>query len=254
MAIFIDAYLTPFFPEHESLFEDSAVVMIDVLRASTSVAFALQSGAKEVIPADSLEKAVKIYSSLSKEARFLGGERNGLKPSGFDAGNSPFEYSPENVKGRSIILTTSNGSRIFQKAKQSSHRLIGGFVNHSAVLNYLIDEYISSHPDGKVIFLCAGNDGRLSYEDMICAGSFANALNESYPDCVISDTAMASMQLYNLHSGELTTFLKGREHAIKLKKLGFDTDIEFCFTKDECPVVAISENFSIKKYEKKMTL
>lgn len=253
MAILIDAYLTPFFPEHESLFADSAVVLIDVLRASTTTAFALQSGAKEVVPADSLEKAVKIYNSLSKETRFLGGERNGIKPSGFDAGNSPFEYSPENVRGRSVILTTSNGTRIFQKAKQAAHRLVGGFVNHTAILNYLLEEYIKQRIDGKIIFLCAGSDGRLAYEDMLCAGSFISSLFELFPDSIISDPAMASMQLFKIHSDDLTAFLKSRDHALYLSKLGFNADIDFCLTKDECPVVALSESFSIKKYEKMKT-
>lgn len=249
MAILIDAYLTPFFPEHESLFEDAAVVMIDVLRASTTTAFALQSGAKEIIPADSLEKAVKLYNSLSKEVRFLGGERNGLKPSGFDAGNSPFEYTPENVKGKSVILTTSNGTRIFLKGKQAAMRLVGSFVNYNAILEHIYNLYLNQRNNPKILFLCAGNDGKLSYEDMLCAGAFISALNKKYPDCIITDTAVASMNLYDLHSSNLSEYLKARDHAQKLIKLGFESDLEYCLTIDECPIVPIISNASIKKYD-----
>lgn len=247
MAIYIDAYLTPFFPEHESLFTDSAVIMIDVLRASSTVAYALESGAKEVVPAENLDKAVRIFSGLSKEARFLGGERNGLKPSGFDAGNSPFEYSSENVKGRSVIITTSNGTRIFQKAKPAKIRLIGSFVNQSSTLNYLKDNYLNGAGDKKIIFMCAGNDGKLSYEDMLCAGAFINSIMLKFPESKISDPAMASMQLYNLHSSFLLEFLAERDHARKLAELGFIEDIKFCLTIDACPVVACVDGASIKK-------
>jgi 2-phosphosulfolactate phosphatase len=249
MSVVVDAYLTPFFPEHESLFDDSIVVMIDVLRASSTVSVALKNGAKEVIPTDSLDKAVKIYSSLSKEVRFLGGERNGLKPSGFDAGNSPFEYTAENVSGRSVILTTSNGTKIFQKAKQSNHRIVGSFVNHNVVIEYIKAVITNTDFNGKIIFLCAGNDGKLSYEDMICAGAFIYSLTNIYSDYIITDPAMAAMSLYSLHSVELKDFLKKREHSIKLKNIGFEHDLDFCFSFDICPVVPLVGASSIKKYE-----
>jgi 2-phosphosulfolactate phosphatase len=251
MSVLIDAYLTPFFPEHESLFDDSAVVMIDVLRASTTVAYALQSGAKEVVPAESLDKAVRIYSGLSKEVRFLGGERNNIKPSGFDAGNSPFEYSEESVKGRSVILTTSNGTRIYQKAKQSKHRLVGSFVNHEATLNYLTNNYLNSGTEHKIIFLCAGNDGRLSYEDMLCTGAFVSSLSKTCKDFHITDPAMASMKLFEIHSSKMKEFLSTRDHAQKLSELGYVQDIDFCLTFDACPIVALAGSASIKIFDGK---
>ncbi|MFA5512037.1 MAG: 2-phosphosulfolactate phosphatase [Candidatus Kapaibacterium sp.] len=249
MALLIDAYLTPFFPEHESLFDEAAVVMIDVLRASTTVATALKNGAKELIPTDSLEKAVKIYSSLSKEVRFLGGERHGVKPSGFDAGNSPFEYTEDSIKGKSVILTTSNGTRIFQKAKNSEHRIVGAFVNLNAVLSYLDNYYFNSGDNHKVIFLCAGNNGRLSYEDMLCAGAFISNIVSKVNDVTISDPAATAMNLYELHSENLVAYLKSRDHAIILNNLGFADDIDFCFTLDVCPVVPLCSMASIKAFD-----
>ena len=105
----IDTVITPNSIEQDSQFDDSIVVMIDVLRSSTSVCAALNYGCREIIPCDSTDKAVQIYSSLSKESRFLGGERGGMRPSGFDAGNSPLEYTVENIIGFPVgIATVSN--------------------------------------------------------------------------------------------------------------------------------------------------
>jgi 2-phosphosulfolactate phosphatase len=247
MSVLIDAYLTPFFPEPESLFNGSIVVMIDVLRASSTVAAALQNGAKEVITADSLEKAVKIYASLSKEVRFLGGERNGLKPSGFDAGNSPFEYTQQNVMGKSVIFTSSNGTRIFQKAKTANYRIIGGFINLSVVTDFVVKKVNTPEEKiSKVLFLCAGNDGNLSNEDMLCAGSFISLINSKITNNILTDSATASMQLFNLHSKSYIEFLKQRDHSVKLTKLGFSQDIEYCLKKDACPIVPLIGSSSIK--------
>ena len=136
----IDAFFTSFFPERDNLFDGALVVMIDVLRASSTICASLYNGAKEVIPVENTDKAVHIYSSLSKEIRFLGGERGGVKLKGFDAGNSPLDYKEELVKGKSVVLTTTNGTVIFQKAKKALYRIIGGFVNLTMVHNFLLQQ------------------------------------------------------------------------------------------------------------------
>lgn len=250
----IDAYLTPFFPETESLFEGSVIVMIDVLRSGTSICAALNNGAKEIIPCDSLDKAVNVFSSLSKEVRFLGGERNGLKPSGFNAGNSPSEYTQEAVSGKTVIISTTNGTKIYLKAKQSLVRIIGGFVNHSAVMDFIDKKYFNSPEalqSGKIIFLCAGTNGRLSYEDTICAGAFINALKFKYKSVELTDAADASKNLFNLHTVDLMEFMKQREHAGFLCENGFAADVEACLQFDTFPVVPVISGSSIKKFEYK---
>ncbi len=253
----LDAFLTPYFPESENLFKDAIVVMIDVLRAGTTITTALYNSAKEVIPSESLDKAVKIYSSLSKEVRFLGGERNGLKPDGFDAGNSPYEYTEQAVKGKNVIISTTNGTRTFIKGKNAKYRIIGAFVNLNAILDFIFDDLDKNESDfenAKVIFLCSGTNGRLSYEDTLCAGAFINSIYNRYlhRGANISDTAEVARYLYNFHSSNLKEFLSTREHSKYLKKIGFEKDIDLSLSYDIYPVVPLIYNSSIKLAEHKI--
>lgn len=245
----IDAYLSPYFPETENLFDDSIVLMIDVLRASTTIAAALYNGAKEVIPCDTLDKAVKVYSSLSKEVRFLGGERNGVKPSGFDVGNSPLEYNSANVQGKSVILSTSNGTKTFLKAKLARKRLIAGFVNFNTVRDYLfneINESLKNNQDLKVFILCSGTNGRLSYEDILCAGAYIQELTTHFKFDRLSDSAEISKTLFSLHRKDLKDTIVEKDHAKKLIELGFVGDIEVALTFNYYPILPEFVGSSIK--------
>lgn len=232
----IDAFLTPFFPEVENQFENCAVIMIDVLRASTTICAALTNGAKEIVPTDSYEKAVKIYSSLSKEFRFIGGEKNGLKPENFDAGNSPLEYTKDAIEKKNLIFCTTNGTKLFQKAKQAKIRLVGGFVNISAVIDRIEKSYIDDAESAQITVLCAGTNGRLSYEDTLCAGAYIDRFKRAYGEVELTDSADAAKNLYNLHSADLPQFIKTREHACLLQELGFEKDIEEALSVDKYPV------------------
>ena len=127
--IYIDAFITPYFPETEAQFDRSNVVLIDVLRACTSICTALENDALEIIPAESLEKAINKYSFLDKDNTILAGERNASKPKGFDLGNSPFEFDKETVSGKTIIFTTTNGTKLFKKAQKAKNRIIGCLIN-----------------------------------------------------------------------------------------------------------------------------
>jgi len=245
----VDAFLSPYFPETENLFDDSIVLMIDVLRASTTIAAALYNGAKEVIPCDTLDKAVKVYSSLSKDIRFLGGERNGIKPSGFDAGNSPLEFSPENVVGKSVILSTSNGTKTFLKAKLARKRLIAGFVNHNIIRDYLfsqIDESIKDNKELRIFILCSGTNGRLSYEDILCAGSYIQEMTTHFKFEKLSDSAEIAKTLFNLHRKSLKEVLIQSDHSKRLIDIGFADDIEIALTFNAYPVLPEFVGSSIK--------
>lgn len=245
-----DAFLTPNFTESENQFSNSIVVMIDVLRASSTICSALNNGAKEVIPCESTDKAVHIFNSLSKESRFLGGERDGLKPTGFDAGNSPLDYTEEHIKNRTVILSTSNGTNNFLKAKQAKKKIVGGFVNISYVIDYLLDLIKSENNDDvEVCFLCAGTNGRSTYEDTLCAGAYLSKLYSSFPKTNLTDTAHSAMNLYELFKNNLNDFLKSRNHSLFLKNLGFEQDIDICLTFDKFPVIPIILGNSIKRLE-----
>ena len=240
----IDCYITQDFVETENLFKDTILVMIDVLRAGTSICAALHNGAKEVVAVESLERASRIYNNLSRETRFLGGERNCIKPTNFDAGNSPSEYSGQAVKGKSVIITTTNGTKLFQKGKQAKQKIIGGFVNMDIVIKYL--KNVIDSEKCNVTFLCAGNDGRLSYEDLLCAGSFISELSNSYFYAELSDTAHLAMTVFDFHSMSLEQFIKEREHSRWLMELGLSEDIEISLTRNMYPVLPVISGNIIK--------
>lgn len=244
--MFIDTFLTPFFPDIEDRFKNTLVVMIDVLRAGTTICAALYNGAKEVIPNESVEKAVKIYTGLSKETRFLGGERNGKKPNGFDAGNSPGEYSMDAVRGKTVIFTTSNGTSTFLKAREATERIIGSFVNINAILDYLT-HFIHNfgQEDLNITFLCSGTNGRLSYEDTMCAGAYIDLISKNFDESKMTDTALAAMEIYKLHETNLQEFIYTREHSQFLRSIGMDQDIKVAMSFDHYPVVPVIRGNSI---------
>ncbi|MCX6155391.1 MAG: 2-phosphosulfolactate phosphatase [Candidatus Kapabacteria bacterium] len=245
----IDLFFTNYFPEIEGQFNNSVLIFIDVLRSSTTICAALYNGAKEVIGSETHEKAVQIYSSLSRESRFLGGERNCIKPSGFDAGNSPSEYSHAAVAGKTVIISTSNGTKTFNKARNALKRIVCGFVNIDAVFDYLKMNFIENSTIDKIpnfIILCAGTNGRFSYEDTICGGAVIKYLKTVLPESMLTDSADAARNLYNLHFADFRDFLKTRQHAVRLLELGFESDIDTAFTYNCFPVVPLVNGTSIK--------
>ncbi len=234
----IDVYLTPFFLEKELMFANSYVVLIDVLRASSSIAAALYNNAKEIITTDTTEKAISIYNNLDKEHRFLAGERNCIKPEGFDAGNSPSEFIYEKVNNKTVIITTTNGTKIFAKAKEAKRRIIASFVNFNIVLNDLLNS-IQKNQFETFYFLCAGTNGRLTYEDSLCTGAYISNIIKKYPDLSLTDSAQTAMDLYEIYKHNLIDFIKTREHSQKLINLNLESDVDDCLTFDKYPVLPI---------------
>lgn len=248
----LDAFLTPYFPETETQFDETIVVMIDVLRASSTICAALANGAKEVIASETLEKAVNIYGNLDNEIRFIGGERNCIMPQGFDAGNSPTDYVSEIVDGKTVIITTTNGTKLFQKAKKAKAKIIGSFVNFESVIQFLQGVIKINNEESlntEICFLCAGTNGRLSYEDTLCAGAFINSIARNYFDVNVTDTAHAAQALYEINESNLSSLIQKSQHAVKLKKLGFEKDINTCLTYNKYNVLPIIQANSIKKFE-----
>ena len=160
----IDTFLGPPVRLPEIKNEKTVMVMIDVLRASTSICTAIYNGAREAIPCKTIEEAWEIRKSIKHNDVLLCGERQGIKPEGFDLGNSPFEYSPAVVDGKSLIMTTTNGTAIFSLADGRPVALIGSCVNRKAVA-----DYINNNKFDRAVFICAGTNGEFTYEDAICA-------------------------------------------------------------------------------------
>lgn len=243
----IEVFFIPSFAENDEMFRNSIVIFIDVLRAGTTLVTALHNGAKEVIPVESLDKAINIYSNLSKETRFLGGERNGLKPNGFNAGNSPKEYSLEAVQGKTIVLTTTNGSKIFQKAKNALYRLVGCFVNKSSIENFTLQKVEQESNINNIFILCAGTNGKLSMEDTLCAGAFVDTFINNLKIDELADSSRVALELYNFHKDDMIDFIKLSEHSKFLNSIGFNDDIEVSLTQDLYDIVPKFSGISVKK-------
>jgi len=157
-----------FLPELTSPAElsDSAVVVIDVLRATTTIAEALANGARRVIPCLEVDEARRRAAELPVGEVLLGGERDGQRIDGFDLGNSPCEYTRDAVAGRTIVFTTTNGTKALESCRKARRVLLGAFVNRTAVAAALDDEDV-------IELLCAGTNGQITREDVLFAGALA---------------------------------------------------------------------------------
>ena len=164
----LNVYALPRYVKPEDLAGGTAVV-IDVLRASTTIAYALAAGAKEIVPCLEVADALKLAEHCSKDEIVLGGEREGVAIEGFQLGNSPEEYTPYRVGGKQIIFTTTNGTRAMLQARAAAEVLIASFVNASAVVRRLFDRE-------RVHIVCAGTDGNISQDDVLVAGLLVERL------------------------------------------------------------------------------
>jgi 2-phosphosulfolactate phosphatase len=205
----------------ELYFTGKTVVVIDVLRASTTIIAALQNGAKEIIPVATVEFAVKISGGMFGGQTLLGGERNTKKVEGFALGNSPLEYTPDIVSGKTIILYTTNGSRAIVKAKFSENLFICSYSNLSAVAKQIL----KLGKDFEV--LCAGKSNSFSLEDSVCAGRLIKELLSKKKDIEISDTARAVVSLNKSFGADPLKLLRECEHGKLLLNNGFKEDLEY---------------------------
>ncbi|MEW6509343.1 MAG: 2-phosphosulfolactate phosphatase [Bacteroidota bacterium] len=227
----IDLHFTPHQTDELAL-RDKTVVVIDVLRASTSIIAALSSGAKEIIPVDTVESAVKISGNLFGDVILLGGERNGRMIEGFHLGNSPAEYTEDRVRGKSIIFSSTNGSQALVKARYARELFVCAFVNVSAVA----DALRAAPRDFTVV--CAGNSGVLSMEDSVCAGMLvARVADELLSDADLSDGAQAARALFKTYGRGILKMLRASDHGRYLQEIGFGDDLKICAGTDTIPVL-----------------
>jgi 2-phosphosulfolactate phosphatase len=206
----------------------SAVIVIDVFRASTTIAAALAGGARFVLPVADVEQAMKLAEPYADSEVLLGGERECQRIEGFQLGNSPREYTREVVAGKVIVFTTTNGTQALAAAKDAAAVLIGSFVNFSAVA-----DAVAGHDS--VTILCAGNNGRLSLEDFACAGGLVHRLAKG--ESQLNDAALAARAAYKNLKTDLGRNLTATEHALRLAELGFRADLDFALKVDSVPVV-----------------
>lgn len=240
----INVLFTPLIAD-ELFFTGKTSVVIDVLRASTTIVAALQNGAREIVPVANVEFAVKVSGGMFGGQTLLGGERNTKKIEGFALGNSPLEYSQEIVTGKSIILYTTNGTKAIVKAKFSSALFICSFNNISALAKQLAMQ------DKDIEIQCAGNQNNFSLEDTICAGKLISELEKINGELYLSDSAKAAVSLNKSFGKNIQKMLSETEHGKMLIENGFSEDIKYCSKLNSSSSVPYFSGNVIKLYQGK---
>lgn len=217
----------------------SIVVVIDVLRASSSICVAFANGAERIVPVMSVDESM----SYRNRGYIVGAERNGEMIEGFDLGNSPFSFMGNKVKGKSIALTTSNGTRAIQSAKSAHQVVIGSFLN----LNILTDWLRAQ--DQNVVCLCSGWKNVFNLEDTLLAGAIVNRLISEFEYSSNCDSAIASQHLYNLAKDDMYRFLENSSHRKRLERLHIEEDIRYCLSPNQCPVIPVLSGDELVKMD-----
>lgn len=211
--------------------KDRTVVVIDVLRACSTIATALNNGARSVVPVADMAQAGKIASNLDQQSYLLGGERDGINIEGYHLGNSPLEYTASTVAGRTIILNTTNGTVAIAGARAAEHLIIGTFLNAGRVVDFVREV------GNDVTIICAGWRNRVSLEDTLCAGLMLYRLWDGHEPAAVSDTAHIAFTQYAHDQDDLRSALQRCNHAQWLTQRGYGDDVEYCFQLDALPVL-----------------
>ncbi|MDB9392305.1 2-phosphosulfolactate phosphatase family protein [Microcystis aeruginosa] len=237
MQVFI--YHTPELTPVHTL-PDCAVV-IDVLRATTTIATALNAGAEAVQTFSDLKTLMQVSDTWQPEKRLRAGERGGAKVEGCDLGNSPLDCTPDLMKGRRLFISTTNGTRALQRVEESPIVITAALINRQAAVNYLLDK----QPD-TVWIVGSGWEGGYSLEDTACAGAIADALQEQSGQMAIgNDEVIAAIALYRQWQNDLLGMFHSCSHGQRLLRLHCQEDLKYCANIDSLDVLPIQKEPSI---------
>ena len=215
--------------------KNAVVVIIDILRATSTIATALFNGARYIVPVDSVAKCIELGRQIDC---ITAGERDGMIAEGLTHGNSPFEYPRSYVQNKILVLTTTNGTRLLHMAldKGARHIITGAFANLSAVCDYLISE------NKNVILACAAWKDRVNIEDTLFAGAVIARIKEHFS--IHCDSSAIAETLYEKAGKDLYEFIKKKKasHYIRLMDYGLEQDIRYCFKTDSANVLPVYNN------------
>ena len=216
--------------------EDSVVVIIDVFRATSTIATALFNGAASVIPVSAVNDCIAIGKKLGA---ITAGERDGKVIEGLQYGNSPAEYPRSFIENKTLVLTTTNGTRLLHMAldKGAGAVVTGSFPNLSAVCDFLVQQ------QKNVILGCSGWKDRFNIEDTLFAGAVVQRIQEYFT--VHCDSSLMAANLYNLHRADIKSFIRTTTHWHRLASYGLEKDLEYCVTADMANVLPLYTNGSL---------
>jgi len=237
----IDIFVTPS-EIVETGTKESVNVVIDVLRAGSSMISALYNGCREIIPVETVERALSLKSSLFDSNTLLCGERNCEMVNGFDLGNSPLEYLNEIVVGKSLIFTSTNFSKVITQSKNYSKTFVCSFQNMDKIADRIVEL------DCGIVISCSGANGRFSLEDFICAGMLVEKVSKkSDGEFRISDSAKVAKASYNIYKDDIKKMVLDSDHGKLLSSLGFNNDIDYCTQVNTHDIIPIFQDRKITK-------
>ncbi|MBG6235309.1 2-phosphosulfolactate phosphatase [Pedobacter sp. CAN_A7] len=223
----IEVCLTPALLDLYTI-EDSIVVVIDVLRATSSMVYGLDNGALAIIPVAQVEDCL-LYKDMG---HLLAAERNGEVVEGYDFGNSPFSYTKEKVAGKTVVLTTTNGTKALHMARTRAHQVvIGSFLNLEFLCKWLKQQ------DKDVLLLCAGWKDQFNLEDTLFAGAVVSELRSSFSH--FDDSSVAAEDLYILAKKDLRNYMMKSSHSHRLAALNIEEDVKFCLQLNICQTIPV---------------
>jgi len=210
--------------------EDSIVVVIDILRATSSMVYGIDNGAAAIIPVAQVEDCL----NYADKGYLLAAERNGEVVEGYNFGNSPFSYTADKVAGKTIVLTTTNGTKALHLArKRASQVVIGSFLNLGALCDWLKKQ------DKNVLLLCAGWKDQFNLEDTIFAGAVVHQLRSLFT--TFDDAGVAAEDLYLMAKDNLRAYIGKSAHSHRMLALHIEEDVNFCLQVDICKAIPVLE-------------
>lgn len=209
--------------------EDVVVVIIDIFRATSTMAAALHNGAKCIIPVASVEECIALGKEIDNS--ITAGERDGKIAPGLQHGNSPLDYPVDFVKGKTLVLTTTNGTRLLHMVKDAACIITGSFLNLQAVCDFIVKQ------NKNVLLGCASWKDRVNMEDTLFAGAVVDKVRQHFD--VNCDSCRIAQHLYKSSGGNLISFLQDSSHYLRLSAFGLVHDMEYCTRTDLHPVVPI---------------
>jgi len=232
----IDACFSPYlYPVYKD--EDSIVVIIDILRATSAICTAFQYGAEKIIPVATVEEA-RLYK---QQGYLVGAERDAIPVDGFDFGNSPFSYMGEKVRGQTIVITTTNGTQAIDVARGAYKVVVGSFLNLDALCSWLVSE------KRNILLLCSGWKNKFNLEDALFAGAVTEEINKRSNDFKHGDACLALKYLYQMAVKDPYKFLRYSSHKERLARLNLKDDIKYCLTPDQTRIIPVLANGALVK-------
>jgi 2-phosphosulfolactate phosphatase len=220
------------------------VAVIDVLRASTTIATALSNGARAVIPLESPDDVVTRAKAFERTDVKLAGERRLMPIPGFDLGNSPREFTREAVEGKTVVITTTNGTPAITNTQGARDVVIASYVNYTAVLTML---RTALRGGTDIAIVCAGRDRQFALEDAGCAGRYVNNVSKRMASITLNDAAQACALIDRKYGDQVLRLFEASEHGRALRDAGFGDDLAACAAVDSYPVIPLYQERQITK-------